>query len=223
MEVTENHPVFALVSSKQATDQLAQELADHYVEYLDVDISQEQERYQDTLEECLSQLEEVVSALDDSKQNGIIIDKFLELVNCKQKSLSKLYAQEDAIGQYIFEAGRLLDQLDDHILDMERHQSPKASRIKHIIGLLPGMINIPACQVQPIEALLSKIRQVELSVSSMSIELSKRLHGDVDIEPSNKIILNDFKAIRLSRFNWCDQVRFELDILFLFAMPCFCI
>lgn len=226
MLTIENHPVFSLISSQEEVDQLAKELAEDYAEYFNVDTSQEQEKYQDAIEECLAHLEEVSSALDDLKPNGATIDSFVAIVASKSETLNKLFAQVDAIEQYLYETSRLLDQLEGHLLELERHQSSKASRIKQIIGKIPGMSNMPRLgilsglsnliydngsssfvgsnistedhQLQPIEGLLDKIQKVELAISSFSINLNKRLQGDVDLSATQPELNESMATLSMS-------------------------
>jgi BMFP domain-containing protein YqiC len=136
MSLIENHPVFPLISSREEVNELAQELASHYLEYFHIDTREELEKYQDAVEECLAHLEEVISSLEELKQHHGGVGAFAETVDAKRVDLGNLYARVDEIQQYIFETSKHLDLLETQMLELERRLSSKSSRIKQIIGKL---------------------------------------------------------------------------------------
>jgi chromosome segregation ATPase len=136
MSLIENHPVFSLISSREEVDELAGELAGHYFKYFHVDTSEELEKNQDAIEECLAHLEEVSSSLEELKQHQDCVGAFAETVDGKRADLGQLYARVDEIQQYVFETSKHLDLLETQMLELERRQSSKSGRIKQIIGKL---------------------------------------------------------------------------------------
>lgn len=205
-----------LISSKEEVEELASELANHYIDYLNIDISREQRKYEDSIEECLAHLEEVCSALDGYKQNSEGVIKFVDTIISKSDYLNKLYEQVDALEQYVFETNRLLDQLDKALEELESHRNPRGNKIRQIIGILPRLSNMPRLglfnnlsgffddtppnfvdsenmdddtpQITPIGDILHKISHIESSLAMVTSSLHARLHGKVT-EPVSE--LND--------------------------------
>lgn len=136
-------PERLLISSREEAEHIAEQLANEYIEYFDIDISHDQECYQDSVEECLAHLEEVISAIDGYKQSSVTIDDFVSTVVGKEETLKKLFRQVDAIEQYAFESNRLLDQMDVTLKELEKHQSLKDGKIKQILHMIPGVSNLP--------------------------------------------------------------------------------
>lgn len=209
MSTIEDHPILALISSPEEADQLAQELADDYIQYFDVNVTREQDRYQDAIEECLAHLEEVISALDGYKQTGETLDRFVDIVNNKCKTLNKLYDQVESVEEYLYETNRCLDQLDATMSELACHQSSRSGKIKKIIDMIPGMSRMPRLgffsgltslisdgtttstasfeenetenqELVPMEEVLNQIHSIESSVLDITKGLNKRLYGAND-------------------------------------------
>lgn len=115
-----------LISTKDEIGKLSGDLADSYVEYFTIDISQQKYKLDDSIEECLTHLEEVSSVLDNYRQNSSNITTiFIEKLASKNESLNKLYTQVDALEQYIFKTNKLLDQLENSIKELEISKGSK--------------------------------------------------------------------------------------------------
>lgn len=205
MTCHQHHPINATISSATEVDELASELADDYIEYFKIDISKEKKRYEDSIEECLAHLEEVISALDSYKQKGPIIDVYVATLTSKKEPLEKLYEQVDSIEQYVFETNRLLDRLDQSLRDLENHQPSGSNKFKQILGLIPlgiprlgifnslsGIVDVPTSnieeqenstdgnnkgsrQLKPIRDILQAIAQIETDIDKITASLYRRL------------------------------------------------
>jgi len=128
------HPVMASISSPAEIEDLASELADDYIEYFNIDLTQDKKRYEDFIEECLAHLEEVISALDRFKQKDHIVEDFVQKVMGERESLNQLYKQIEEMEQYVIEKNRMLDQMDQSLKDMESQFN--SSKIKRIFGFI---------------------------------------------------------------------------------------
>lgn len=203
-----------LISPQGEVQSLAEQLADDYIEYFDIDISGEQDNYQDSIEECLAHLEEVISALDAYKQNSETINDFVGSIRSKDETLERLFGQVDAIEQYAFEANRLLDHLDATLRELEKHHSSKSGKIKQLFSMIPGVSNLPRIglfsafgslvvdeapvqdfvegetdedqQLTPISEILANMKQIDATLTNVTSNLNNRLHGGT-LEPSTEI------------------------------------
>lgn len=128
-------PVSVTVSSKEEIDELASELADDYIDYLNIDVTKEKSRLDDSIEECLAHLEELISALDIYKQKEDVINEFISTVASKRPALVELYEQIDSMEQYVFETNKLLNGLEQTLRDLEHHKVSGLGKIKQIIGI----------------------------------------------------------------------------------------
>lgn len=127
-----------LIYNSQQTQQLAEELANDYVNLLDVDISREEKQFEESIEECLAHLEEVCSVTDNFKQHqSEDVSRLSELLASKSIPLSKFCEEVDRLEQFMFETNRLLDQLEECMKFIESQNRPKAGPIRQIIGLIP--------------------------------------------------------------------------------------
>lgn len=133
------------ISTRVEIDELADELADAYVEYLNIDTRKEQSKYEESTEEGLAHLEEVCSALEIYKQSSVDVASFVDTLSIKNRHLTKLYEQIDALEQYIFEANQLLDRLDTAMRELESYKnSTSGNRIaRQIFGLIPHLSTMP--------------------------------------------------------------------------------
>lgn len=195
----------APVSSAESIEDLASELAETYVDYLTVDTSDEQVKYEESIEECLTQLEEVSAVLEVFAQNATHIEDFFARLTERNRCLDKLYDQIDAIEQYMFETTRSLEQLDTEIKQLETRNKRRlgTSRISQILNVLPKLsissVNIfgnlgglieesPPSFVQPPESdeqgtvdhqtvrdILAKISNIEESMSRTTSKLAESL------------------------------------------------
>lgn len=204
-----------LISSPDEVEEFATELANDYVGYFDIDISGEQDRYQDSIEECLAHLEEVISALDTNEQNSETIDRVVDTIVEKEENLEKLFKQVDAIEQYAFETNQLLDQMDSALKDLERHQTSKDGRIKQLLHMIPGVASLPRFglfsaignfvdetpnqdfvetssenrqdqQLVPISEILERLKHIEAAQSNVSTNLMKRVYGS-NVQPPKEV------------------------------------
>lgn len=171
-------------------EKLAGDLADCYVEYFTIDFSHQKQKAEDSIEECLTHLEEVSSLLDNYKQNSSDITTiFEEKLAGKGESLNKLYEQVDAIEQYIFEVNKLLDCLENNMKELELHKKFNGNKIIDIIsrfslnnlpsfGLL-GTTSASSESTTSISELLSRISDIENSLSTVTSNLNVRLQKQV--------------------------------------------
>lgn len=132
-----------LSSTTEEVDDIAEELATGYLSYLNVDLAEERQRLDQSIEECLTYLEEVSSLWDNYKKNNLDPREIAETIKAKSESLEELYDQIDSLEQYIFVTNQTLNKLDTALKDIESKQ-PVKSKIKQIIDILPKLsINIP--------------------------------------------------------------------------------
>lgn len=133
------------ISSKEEVEELSNGLADDYVGYFIVDTAQQQQRLEESIEECLTHLEEVCSTLDGHRQNSDEIKYIVEHLANKNESLNKLYDQIDALEQYITVANRSLNQLEASMNELDGHRKFGVNRIRKMIDIVPRLSfnNIP--------------------------------------------------------------------------------
>lgn len=132
-----------LISTRDEIEKLSEDLADSYVEYFTIDTSQQKHKVDDSIEECLTHLEEVSSVLDNYRQNSSnIATIFIEKLASKDESLNKLYTQVDALEQYIFRTNKLLDQLENSIKELEIGKGSKGFKIIEMISRF-SLNNLP--------------------------------------------------------------------------------
>lgn len=177
-ESDQAEPKNPLISSKGEVDELASELADGYVDYLVIDISEQQSRTGEAVEECLTHLEEVCSVIDNYRQRSHEVDGFVEELAAKNESLNRLYEQVDAFEQYMFEANRIIDHLDTIMREVEAHKKT-SGKMRQIMDYLPklsfsnipgagllnnlgGLIDEPTTSVKEI---LSRVSDLEASLA----------------------------------------------------------
>lgn len=194
------------ISSPEEIDELASELAEYYADYLNISVDDEKRTYEDAIEECLTHLEEVCSSLDSYKVNSNNIGQFVAEIANKNEQLDRLYEQVDALEQYIFEANKLLDQLEAALGELESHRNIGGNKLKQIIGMLPRLSTMPRMglfnnfqglfdasspsfvegeegadrersQMVPVGEILDKISHIETSLESVTSSLHIRLHG----------------------------------------------
>lgn len=129
-----------LISTNEEIEQLASELADSYIDYFIINTSEQKQKNEDSIEECLTHLEEVCSVLDSyrTNENGELA-KVIEKLSGKNESLNKLFDQVDAIEQYILETNRLLDQLNVAMKELSSHKRISSNRIWSILDKLPKL------------------------------------------------------------------------------------
>lgn len=201
------------VSTKDEIDELSDELADNYMEYFSVNISEQQQKLEDSIEECLTHLEEVCSVLDNYRHSSSEIPDFINEIARKKDSLERLYDQVDALEQYIFETNRLLDHLDSLMKDLESHKRSSGNKIRQIIDLIPriSFSSMPRLSllnslsnfmddnnpnildesvdsepsIAPISEILASVKSTETSLIQAKLDLDRRLYGIAAIEESS--------------------------------------
>lgn len=127
----------SLVSSPEKVEELAAELAEDYVKYLFVDTTEQQNKVESSIEECLAHLEEICSVLDGYRQKSGSIGKFVKTMKSKSDTLEDLYKHVDAVEQYTNETNNLLDQLDELMKDLEINSKSNRNGVKQIMDMLP--------------------------------------------------------------------------------------
>lgn len=208
-------------SSQREIDELAGELADSYINYITVDTSEQERRFDDALEECLTHLEEVCSVLDSYRQTGSAIPGFVEKLATKNDELIGLYEQIDALEQYIFETNQLLGQLDSLMKNLESFKGSNTNRIRRIIHLIPrlslgGMPRLLdsfngsmeenhdiESSVVPVSEILSQVTAIEASFTRVNSCFLGRIH-----KKSDKKYLKTRKDQEQSEF---DSVEGQVD------------
>jgi len=125
------------ISSPEEASELASDLADDYVLYFTINADEQRLKYEDSIEECLTHLEEVCSVLESYGQNGEDVAKSVEIVANKRQSLDRLCRQIDALEQYVFEMNSTLDNLDSALKGLECQDRYGSNRVRKLLGLLP--------------------------------------------------------------------------------------
>lgn len=125
-----------IISQQDEIEELASELAEGYIDYFTIDTREQQQKTADSLEECLTHLEEVCSVLDSYRQHSDKVSDVVEKISSKSETLLKLYEQVDALEQFLFETNRRLDQLDTELKELEKNKSFGSHRLKQMIGYL---------------------------------------------------------------------------------------
>lgn len=131
-------PSNPLSSTAAEIDDLATELANGYLSYLDVNVENEEQRLDDSIQECLIQLEGVSKEWENYKRDPAQPNKIVETILAKSESLERLYEQIDSLEQYIFVANQTLDNLESALKEIESRK-PSKNKIQQIIEILPKL------------------------------------------------------------------------------------
>lgn len=130
------------ISSKEDVDRLAGQLADNYIDYLIIDTCDQRRRTDDSIEECLTHLEEVSSVLESYRLRSGDAVVFVEQLASQNESLRRLYDQVDALEQYTLEISRQMDQLEVALGEWDKHKKTAPSKIKQLIGMIPRFLQL---------------------------------------------------------------------------------
>lgn len=202
----EKEKQITLTSTEDEIEKLADHLAGSYVEYFTIDTNQQRQKADDSIEECLTHLEELGSVLDNHRLNsGGITSIFEQKLTCKNESLIKLYEQVDAVEQYIFETNKLLDKLENLIKELELSKASKGFKIIEMIsrfslGNLPRLsllgnigggilretdattsvtgISDAQNSIVPINEILATVESIQSSLDTVTSNLNTRLYGE---------------------------------------------
>lgn len=225
-EVGDRDGQINLTSTKDEIEKLALGLADSYVEYFVIDTNQQRQKAEDSIEECLTHLEELSSVLDNYRLNSSDITSILEQKFANEnESLNKLYEQVDALEQYIFETNKLLDQLENSIKELELSKGSKEFKIIEMISRF-SLNNLPRfsfgnmggileetgtansaqrnCDTEnsivPINQILATVQEIQTSLDTVTSNLNARLLGE------NAVLTNPHKEETMLDCNLPEQV-----------------
>lgn len=191
------------VLPKADIDQLSEQFCREYADIFSIDTVEQKQKVEDSIEECLTHLEEYCDALELFRQNGSIPNSFFQNLTNQTSALDKLSTQIDALEQYTYVACKLLDSLEQKVKDLEIYKRQlTGSKIKHLIGsfskLSFGLDQIrnkqsesPNLQVQAkISDTLSNVYQIQVNFTDATNDLRKRMDKYVvenDDEDENEL------------------------------------
>lgn len=128
---------------KLEMDKLAGELAKQYSSYFDVDTSHQEMKLNETIEECLTHLEELCSALDNYEQSSAGIEQSASVISSRNETLDRLHEQLCAVESYVSQVNQLLSHLESSMDTLEGHAGkPVTRKLRQIISLLPRLSTV---------------------------------------------------------------------------------
>lgn len=119
--------------------ELANQLADQYIDYLSIDIDQQRGQVNDSIEELLTHLEEVNSVLENYRAKSADLESVPALIASKRSSLEELFSQIDKLEQYISETDKVLNQLDARIKEYESQKRSDTNPLLQVMELIPRL------------------------------------------------------------------------------------
>lgn len=120
-------------------DTIAKELAYEYIDYLSIDIRQQQCQVNDSIEELLTHLEEVCSVIDNYRAKSTDLESVPAMIASKQDSLEELFNQIDRLEQYISDTDNTLNQLESRIKEYETQKRSDTNPIFQVMDLIPRL------------------------------------------------------------------------------------
>lgn len=123
------------IADNSQIEELADELASDYSKYFSIDLTLEKRRLEESVEECLTHLEEVRDVLDDYKQNCSDGSEVMDQITSKNDQLNELFNQIDSLETYILDTNKTLDELENKMKDLENRKKLGSNKIIQVIDL----------------------------------------------------------------------------------------
>lgn len=114
-------------------EDLAEELANEYLELLTIDTSEQRRKVDEHIEEYLTHLEEAYSVLECCTKKP---DVGKLIIHKSQTELEKLYEQIDELEKYVCRLAKTLNDLELSLNELELHNKPTVmDKLRQMIDL----------------------------------------------------------------------------------------
>lgn len=119
-------------SNTEELVQYADQLASEYLNLVQVDLAGSKKKVEESVEECLTHLEEVCSALESHRQNSSDLPNLMKNISDKTQILENLYSRVDAIEKCLADMRELLGKLEASMDELEIHDQPVRGKIRQM-------------------------------------------------------------------------------------------